>query len=372
MRIMITGGGTGGHVFPAVAVAEELHRRDPHLALQWVGRRGNIEERVCERLSIPFRSVSVLGWPRNRGLRQVGAMAALGRSLVQAFVHVRKFRPQAVFAVGGYVSLPVAYVANRMGILVLLHEHNRQIGMANRILAPRATRILLSFSDTKGEFPEEKAILVGNPVRAEFFAPPSKGEACRGLGLDESIPVVLIVGGSQGAHRLNEAVADVLSHVRENEAQFLWITGTADAAAARKAADGAVVPVHVFSFLEDMVAACAASDIVVSRAGASLTAEIAAMGKPGILVPYPHAAEGHQDQNARAFEERGAAIVLPDHECTGRALLTLLRDLLADAAVRDAMGKAAASLAKPGAAERIADEILSLVFAPASDSQSDR
>ncbi|MBN2309818.1 MAG: undecaprenyldiphospho-muramoylpentapeptide beta-N-acetylglucosaminyltransferase [Candidatus Hydrogenedentes bacterium] len=362
MRIMVAGGGTGGHTSPAVAVIEELQQRDPRLDLVWVGRKGGIEERVCRSLSLPFRPIPVEGWPRRRTPRKAWAAAKLAWSILRCRRYIRRFRPQAVFGVGGYVSLPLLWAAQRKGIPTVLHEQNRLLGMANRMLAPRATRILLSFEDTVGSFPEEAARVVGNPVRAGFRHPPAYAEARARFELRPDVPVVLVCGGSQGARTLNAAMQDVIRALGEDEAQFIWMTGQAAAEEARRAAEGAAACTRVFAYIDDMVGACAAADLIVSRAGASSTAEIAVLGKPSVLVPFPFATDNHQEQNAQAFVDAGAARMLLDADCSGDALADAVRDLLGDSARLGAMGEAARSLAKPDAAEAIAEEVLSLVF----------
>lgn len=362
MRIMITGGGTGGHTSPAVAILEELQKRDPRLAVQWVGRKGNIEERVSKAHAVPFRSVPVEGWPRTRTPRRLWVAAKLALAVGRAFLLLRKFRPQLVLGVGGYVSLPLVWAAQRVGIPTVLHEQNKRLGLANRVLALRAFRLLLSYPETLGEYPVDRARVVGNPVRAGFAHPPDRAEACAALGLDPATPVVLVCGGSQGARTLNNAMAEALPQLGPGEVQVLWMTGSAEAAAGRAVAEKVPVPVQVFAFIEDMVSACAAADLVIGRAGASSTAELAVLGKPSILVPYPHATDNHQEENARAFEAAGAAVLLHDHECTGSRLLEEIRRLLADRARLEAMAKGASSLAKPSAADVIAEEILSLAF----------
>lgn len=362
MRIMVTGGGTGGHTSPAVAVIEELRKRDPRLAVQWVGRAGNIEERVSKTAGVAFRSLPAEGWPRAGSLRKPWVAAKLAFSMARAYLLLKRFQPQVVFAVGGYVSLPLTWVAQRMGIPTVLHEQNKFLGLANRLLAPRATRVLLSYPDTAGTYPKERAHVSGNPVRAGFVNAPKKPEACAKLGLDPSLPVLLVTGGSQGAHTLNAAMTELLPSLGPNEMQILWMTGASDAAAARAAGEKAAVPVQVFAFIEDMPAACAAADLIVTRSGASTTAELAVLGKPSILVPYPHATDNHQEQNARAFEQAGAAVVLLDADCTGARLLSEIRALISNTERLAALGAAAAALAKPAAAEFIAEEMLSLAF----------
>jgi UDP-N-acetylglucosamine--N-acetylmuramyl-(pentapeptide) pyrophosphoryl-undecaprenol N-acetylglucosamine transferase len=362
MRIMITGGGTGGHTSPAVAIIEELQKRDPRLVALWVGRRQGIEGRICEGMSIPFRHVNVSGWPRRRTPLKAWVALKLGLAVGRCFLYIRKFRPQVVLAVGGYVSLPLGIAAERLGAPVVLHEQNKRLGMANRILAPKAARIFLSYPDTLGEYPHERAAVVGNPVRAGFVHPLSKEIARKQMGLAPGVPVVLVTGGSQGARRLNEAMAEVVGRFAASDVQFLWMTGHSDAPKAREAAQSAAARVEVFSFIEDMPTACAASDLMVCRAGASSTAEIAMMGKPSILVPFPYAADNHQEENARAFEEAGASLLVRDDECTGDRLEAVLRRLLSDPEGLERMGAAASRLARPGASESIAAEILQLVF----------
>lgn len=362
MKVMITGGGTGGHTSPAVAIVEELQRRDPQLMLRWVGRRGSIEERVCRNLSIPFRAVPVEGWPRGNVVKQARAAARLAIGIARALVHIQTFRPQVVIGVGGYVSVPAIWVAQQLKIPTVLHEQNKRLGMANRLLAKNADRLLLSFPDTLGEYPEDRAVVVGNPVRSGFYAAPDPAEACRALDLDPDVPVVLVCGGSQGARTLNAAMTGLLPQVEAGRFQFVWMTGHAGAAEARKRAASVPARVDVYPFIDDMVTACAAATLIVSRAGASSTAEIATLGKPSILIPYPHATDNHQEENARAFHAAGAAELILDADCTAQHLLAVIRAMAADPDRLQSMGEAARSLARPVAVETIVDEVFARVF----------
>ncbi|MBI4557478.1 MAG: undecaprenyldiphospho-muramoylpentapeptide beta-N-acetylglucosaminyltransferase [Candidatus Hydrogenedentes bacterium] len=366
MRIMITGGGTGGHTSPAVAILEELQRRDPQLHVQWVGRRGGLEERIATGLAVPFRSVPVEGWPRKRAWRRLWVGAKLAVAIVRSGIYLWKFRPQIVVGVGGYVSLPLVWTAQQRKIPTILHEQNKRLGMANRVLAPRAARVLLSYRDTIGEYPVEKARVVGNPVRAGFAHPLPTHEARKQLGLEETIAVVLVSGGSQGAHTLNRAVQECLPQLQPEEVQIIWVTGQADFAEARRTTESAAVRTRAYAFTDQMAVACAAADLLVCRAGASTTAEIAMLGKPSVLIPYPYATDNHQEQNARAFEQAGAALVLSDQECSGTRLLEIVRELLGATDRLRRMGEAANTLAYPNAAEAIVDEILDVVFEESS------
>jgi UDP-N-acetylglucosamine--N-acetylmuramyl-(pentapeptide) pyrophosphoryl-undecaprenol N-acetylglucosamine transferase len=367
MRIMITGGGTGGHTSPALAVYEELSRRDPRLRTQWVGCRGKIEERVCRQRAIPFRSLPISGWPRKRSLRQVWVGARLAISLLRAALLIRSFKPQVVFGVGGYVSLPLMMAAQRMGIPTVIHEQNRRLGMANQMLAPRASRIYLSFPDTRGDYPRERAAFVGNPVRPEFVMPPSREEACAAFQLDPGKPVVLVCGGSQGARQINEAVEARLDDWLAQGIQLIWATGQGEIDGLRKRTDGVGGTLRLHAFLDNMVAACVAADLVVGRSGASTTAELAVLGKPSILVPYPLATDNHQAQNAAAFEEAGAGRVIVDAECTGDTLYDAVSEMLGNRAALSQMGHAARTLARPVAADAISEGIMMLVFGETSE-----
>lgn len=361
MKVMITGGGTGGHTSPAVAVIEELKRRDPQLLLQWVGKNNSMEERVAAQQQVPFRSVPVEGWTRAKSPRIILTGLKLVWSIFRVWFYLKVFRPQVVFGVGGYVSLPAIWVAQRMGIHTVLHEQNKRLGLANRLCASRASRLLLSFPDTVGNFSADKAVVVGNPVRAAFMNPQDKKQARETLGLRTNVPVVLVIGGSQGAHTINESMATVVHDFGTDEAQFIWGAGKSEAIQMRLRAEGAAANTQVHAFIDDMATVCAAADIIVSRAGASTTAELAVLGKASILIPYPHAADNHQEHNARAFETAGAAVLLLDGECNGKSLGGLVRELLADQNCLNEMGKAAKALAKPMATETIAETIMELV-----------
>jgi len=367
MRVMITGGGTGGHTSPAQAFIEELRVRDPRLLLQWVGRNGSIEERVAKNLNVPFRNLWVEGWPRKTSPRIPWALFKMGLACLRSAMYLRKFQPDVVLGVGGYVSLPLMLTAQRMGIRTILHEQNKRMGMANRVLAPQATRVFLSYKGTEGPLPENRSIVVGNPVRSGFLNPPTREEACSALGLDPNTPIVLVVGGSQGAQSINNAIEAMLPLLKSDELQIIWMTGKGGLDQAKQAAEKANCKIKVYGFIDDMVTTTAAADIVIGRAGASSTAELAMLGKPAILIPYPHATDNHQEENARAIADAGAAVLLLDAECTGERLLTELRSIVQNGGRLADMSVAATALARPGAAEQVVDAIMELVFAQDSN-----
>ena len=362
MRIMITGGGTGGHTSPAVAIVQELRRRDPQLVVQWVGLRGAIEERVAKTNAIPFRAISAAGWPRKRSIKRLIVAFKMALGLLQSLIYIQRFRPHAVIGVGGYVALPLGLAAQFTKTPLYLHEQNKRLGMANRILSKKVTHLFLGYPDTIGTYPKERATHVGNPVRADFVNPPTKEAACAQLGLSPEQPVLLISGGSQGAQTINTAIKELLPELPQEGPQFLWMTGKHDYAACRSLAQSTEASVEVFSFIDDMVTAMAAADIIITRAGASTTAELSLLGKPAILIPYPHATDNHQLRNAEAYVEAGAARLLEDHECNGESLLALLTPLLQDPQELTAMGQATRTLAKPAAAETMVDTMVDHLF----------
>ncbi len=362
MRIMITGGGTGGHTSPATAILEELRRRDPRLLALWVGHSGGMEERVARNAGVPFRGLPVEGWPRRKTPRMAWTLVKLAWSGFRAATWLWRFRPQAVIGVGGYVSLPLVWAAQRLGFPTFLHEQNKRLGMANRLCASRATRIFLSYPDTIGDFPADRATVVGNPVRGGFIGPPDQKEARLKFGLDPKLPVVLVCGGSQGARTLNRAVLGLVESLGVGGMQFIWMTGKSDHAEMLEKSAPWRAQVQVHPFIEDMPAACAAADLIVSRAGASSTAEIAVLGKPSVLVPFPFATDNHQEHNARAFVDAGAAVLLLDNECDPARLEKIIRELLGDPVRLEEMGHAARLLARPMAAESVVEQIITDIF----------
>lgn len=364
LRVFIAGGGTGGHTSPALAIIEALRRRTAGLQVAWAGRRGAIEERVSAANGIPFFAIPGEGWPRRGVIRRALVAAKTALALVQSACLLRRFRPDVVIGVGGYVSLTPLLAAQWLGYPTVIHEQNKRLGMANRVLARGARRILLSYEDTLGAYPKDRALVTGNPVRAAFTNPPTPAEARAHFGLRPDLPTVLVTGGSQGAQSINRAVAAMLEDLAPNDMQLnmqlIWMTGASGEARAREAARRARIPVSVHAFIEEMAAAYAAADCIVGRAGASSAAEIAVMGKPSILIPYPHAADNHQEDNARAFEQAGAAVVISDSDISGESLAEALSALLRDRERLTQMGRAVAAMAKTAAAESIADEVLAL------------
>lgn len=368
MKVLITGGGTGGHVFPGLAIVEELRRRDNLLLVQWVGKKHSLEEQICKKHGIPFRPIPSRSWPRNKGLSQLTTLTVLGFSILRSFQILHRFQPQIVIGVGGYISFPVTWTAQQMGFPTVIHEQNAQLGLANRMLAKKANRVFLSFplnEHLSGELgPRDKFIHTGNPIRHAFLNPPDKETACGVFNLRTDLKTILVMGGSQGAKTLNHSLAEMILHLNPNECQIIWITGQHEFNTYKPLEQTAGIPLRIFGFYEDMPTAMACADLIVARAGASTLAEITVMGKPSILVPFPFATDNHQEHNARMLEKTGACRVILDKDCTGETLLQAIRTIINNDYLLQTMGHSAKKLGNPFSAEKIAEEIIHLLFGP--------
>lgn len=364
MRIVITGGGTGGHVYPGLAVAEALRSVDPEGAVLFVGTRGGMEARLVPEAGLPFATVPAsgvrgLGWGAR--LRFAGNLAA---GLVRAVWLLLRFRPDLVLGTGGYVSVPVVAAARLLGKRIVLQEQNSVPGSANRLAARWAEMIYLGFEDGAAAFPGRMTRWTGNPVRravAEALG------AARRPAWDGRRPLRLLVfGGSRGARTLNRAVAEAgeaWAFERNLEARVQ--TGPEDHAEvdralgpARAAWREAGRELRVTPFIEDMADSLRWADLVVSRAGAMTLSELTAAGLPAILVPFPHATDDHQTRNAAELARAGAAELLPDDLCNGESLRAMVDHLRADPAVLADMARRSAALARPDAAMEIAVDLL--------------
>jgi UDP-N-acetylglucosamine--N-acetylmuramyl-(pentapeptide) pyrophosphoryl-undecaprenol N-acetylglucosamine transferase len=347
-RIMIAGGGTGGHLFPGIAVAEAARRRDPETPILFVGSGRGIEARVVPASGFDLELLAALPLRGGRVTDKLAALGALGAATVRARALVRRFAPDVVIGLGGYASAPAVLAARAQRIPVALLEQNAKPGMTTRLLARLADRVCVSFPDTVAGFAPGHAIVTGNPVR-RFAAATTAADTPHG-GL-----TIAIVGGSAGAHRLNEAGPEL--RVALGDVAGLTIihqTGAADEAAVRAAyARAGAVDVDVRAFITDMGAVYAAADLIICRAGATTIAELAAEALPAIFVPYPHAADDHQRANAETLVHAGAARMVLDREATGARLAVEVRELVQTPDVLPEMRRRMRQFGRPDAAERV-------------------
>ena len=353
MRLIVAGGGTGGHLFPGLAVAREFRRRNGDVRILFVGSRWGIESRVIPETEFPLELLPIRGL-KGRGLKGLlEGLYGIPLSLWRSQAIIRRFDPQCILGLGGYASGPLllAGVARRIRCAIL--EQNLRPGLTNRILARLVNRIFTSFRESVDYFPAAKVVLTGTPVRWRKLPEVERDERFH----------LLVFGGSAGAHRINESVLGALAHLGDAAAGFRVThqTGRADEELVRKGYESLTCEAEVLPFIERMDRAYAAADLVICRAGAATLSELTVFGKPSVLIPYPYAAHDHQRLNAVTLQEAGAAEMIVEQELTPARLAEALRALHGDAARRDAMGRAAAGLGRGDAAERIVDECHALV-----------
>ncbi|MEW5723754.1 MAG: undecaprenyldiphospho-muramoylpentapeptide beta-N-acetylglucosaminyltransferase [Thermodesulfobacteriota bacterium] len=349
-RLMVAGGGTGGHLFPGVAVAEEFRRGNSETEVLFVGTGRPVEAEVLGRRGLPVRTITASGLKGRGLLGRLRSLAALPVGLVQSLFLVREFKPDVVLGVGGYVSGPVAVAARLLGRATALHEQNSVPGLTNRLLGRVVHLVFISFESSRRFFPAAKTHLTGNPIRWEIAAAAEAGRRPERTGF-----TLLISGGSQGARAINRAAAGAapLMAARFPDLRVIHQTGPADLEEARAAWAAAGVVAEVSPFIQDMERVYQAADLVVCRAGALTLTEVAVMGRPTVFVPLPTAADNHQEINARAMVEAGAAEILLEKDLSPETLTQTVVRLAARPESLAAMGAAARRAVPPDAAHRI-------------------
>ncbi len=355
MRVLLAGGGSGGSATPVLAVAEALRARAPATAFLFVGTATGPERALAQAAGFPFVAVSSGKWRRYADAQNLLDVARVLRGIIEAAAAVRRFAPDVALGAGGFDSVPPLVAAALRGVPVLIHQQDLEPGLANRLLAPFARRISVTFRETQRHFPRGKTVLRGNPVRPAVLRG-NRARAIERFGLDPALPTLLVTGGGTGALALNQRVAAAVPAL-VTFCQVLHLTGRG-----RGVAPAMPSPrYHAYEFLVDeMPDALAAADLVVSRAGLGTLSELAALGKPMVLVPMPGS---HQEANARAAARAGAARVVPEAALTPAALVALVRDLLGDPAQRATLAAAARRLFPPDAAARLADDLCELAGA---------
>ena len=355
MKVLIAGGGTGGHVFPGIAVAEELRSHHREVEILFVGGRRGLEAIAVPEAGFRLRTLATAGFARRRPWTWPWAAVVNTFGLLQALWLVLTERPRVVLGTGGYVSGPVSVAAKLLGVPLLLQEQNSIPGLTNRWLSRIADEVHLSFLEARSWFPRRDHLkITGNPVRAHILSG-EREPGLREFRLDRDRPTLFVFGGSLGAKRINAAALDALRRLKGRVAvQCILQTGREDFDAVHQAVASDQLPATVLPFVKQMHLAYAAADLVVCRAGAMTLAEIAVCGRPSILVPYPYAAHDHQRVNAANLADRGAAVVIEDADLTGERLAREIAHLLADRTTLSRMSANARLFARPDAAERLA------------------
>lgn len=361
VNIIISGGGTGGHVFPAIAIADAIRQKVPGAEILFVGAMGRMEMDLVPKAGYRIEGLWISGFQRSLSVKNLLFPLKLAHSLLRARSILQRFRPDVAIGVGGFASGPLLEMAVRMGIPAVIQEQNSYAGATNRILARKVQKICVAYPDMGRYFPADKLVLTGNPVRGTLFAQKiSKEEAAAHFGLDPSRPIVLLFGGSLGALTLNTAMEEATQILRNNPAvQVIWQCGKTHHDRFSTCQAAQLPQVVVRPFLDRMDMAYAAADVVVCRAGALTISELALAGKAAILVPSPHVAEDHQRKNAQALVDKHAAILVLDADA-GKNLWPEILHLLADANVRSVLEQRIKSLGKPNAAADIASVALGL------------
>lgn len=363
LRIIIAGGGTGGHIFPAIAVAQAIQHLQPHAEILFVGASGKMEMEKVPQAGYAIKGLTIAGFNRSNLLKNIGLPFKLIKSFFQVRNIFKQFKPNAVFGVGGYSSFPVLRYAQSKGIPTYIHESNAFAGKSNQWLGKLATQIFTGTQGMEAFFPANKIIVTGNPVRKNIAVGLIEREAALlQFGLLPEYKTILIIGGSLGAASINNVIASHLNDCKENGIQLIWQTGKPNASAyVEKAANFSNVFVH--SFIDDMNAAYAAADLVVSRSGAMAVAEICLTGKACVFVPYPFAAEDHQTFNAQNLVKAGAALMVKDAEVDER-LFPLLLKTIKDQNLMQSMQTTIQQFAVKNADEKIALHIIQTYSKP--------
>jgi len=360
-RVIISGGGTGGHIFPAISIANAIMKIDPGTEILFVGAEGRMEMDKVPAAGYNITGLPVAGLYRRFTLKNIAVIIKLFRSLRIARRVIREFKPDVVVGVGGYASGPVLRQAGKMGIPTIIQEQNSYAGVTNKLLAKRASVICVAYDGMEKYFPAGKIIKTGNPVRQNFEDLTSmKNEALSFFGLKPEFPVVLVLGGSLGAGSINRSLADSIEKLRDSDCQWLWQTGKhyyENVNALLSVSFTSNISVH--DFIDRMDYAYAAADVIVSRAGAGTISELCLVGKPVILIPSPNVAEDHQTRNAKALSDRNAAVFISDGKAAKELVCEAVK-LVADRNKRTTLSENIRKMADMDADVRIAKEVLKL------------
>ena len=365
LRVIVSGGGTGGHIFPAVSLANAIKSQHPEAEILFVGAEGRMEMQRVPAAGYPIKALPICGFDRKHLWKNVAVLFKILKSRRLARRIIKDFRPMAAVGVGGYASGPTLNMAEAMGIPTLIQEQNSYAGVTSKLLAKRADKICVAYEGMERFFPKEKIILTGNPVRQGLLeCKRSREEILQGFGFRPDRKTVLLMGGSLGARTLNESVMGNLSLIGESGVQFIWQTGGYYFPQLKERLKQAGKPDNLFvtDFISRMDEAYAAADLVISRAGASSISELCLLGKPAILVPSPNVAEDHQTKNAMALVDKDAALCVTDAEAVDK-LIALALATVADESRLDRLSRNIKKLAFADSADRIADEVYKLAVA---------
>ena len=363
LRIIISGGGTGGHIFPAISIANAIKQLEPTANILFVGALGRMEMQRVPDAGYDIKGLPVCGFDRKHLWKNIKVLYKLWQSRRLAKAIIKEFKPNAAVGVGGYASGPTLNQCASLGVPYLIQEQNSYAGVTNKLLAKRASKICVAYEGMDRFFPSDKIILTGNPVRQNILQNNiSKADARKAFQLDPEKKTILIIGGSLGARTINESILQHLSDIRNSDVQFIWQTGKVyiEAIAKRLEGEEPLANLHVTDFISDMASAYAAADMVISRAGASSISEFQLIGKPVILVPSPNVAEDHQTKNAMALVNKDAALCVKDVDAPNTLIKLALETITNDEKLAS-LSENVKKMGLKNSAEIIADEVIKLI-----------
>ncbi|MBK5719638.1 undecaprenyldiphospho-muramoylpentapeptide beta-N-acetylglucosaminyltransferase [Dysgonomonas sp. Marseille-P4677] len=364
LKVIISGGGTGGHIFPAVAIADAIKRRYPESDILFVGAEGRMEMEKVPAAGYKIIGLQVAGLNRKNPFKNISTIWKFKKSLSKAKKILKDFTPDIVIGVGGYVSGSVLYKASLMGVPTLIQEQNSYAGITNKFLGKKASKICVAYEGMERFFPKEKIVITGNPCREELLSSSiTKEEAYTEFGLDPSKKTILLIGGSLGSATLNKSILNHIESINQQNIQLIWQCGKLYSFELNMdlAAKGNPKDIHVFEFISRMDLAYKAADLVISRAGASSISELSLLGKPVILVPSPNVSEDHQTKNAMALVNKDAAILIKDNEAVSKLVPTAL-GIIKDSEKLNSLSENILKMAQLNSANRIVDEVMKLII----------
>ncbi|MBO8176435.1 undecaprenyldiphospho-muramoylpentapeptide beta-N-acetylglucosaminyltransferase [Aeribacillus pallidus] len=360
MKIVVSGGGTGGHIYPALAFIRSLQQNHRDTQFLYIGTEKGLESKLVPRENIPFKAIEITGFKRSLSLENFKTVYRFLKGVKDSKAYLKEFQPDVVIGTGGYVSGPVVYAAAKLGIPTIIHEQNSVPGLTNKFLSRYVDYVATCFESSHSYFPADKVVLTGNPRATEVVGANGKGVLER-FGLSHELPTVLIFSGSRGARPINEAVVEMLKNYPTPPFQVLYVTGDAHYEQVQeKLLNTKTNHVSVVPFIHNMPEVLASVDLVVSRAGATTLAELTALGVPSILIPSPYVTNNHQEKNARALTEKDAAMLILENELTSERLYKKIESILSNEKKLALMKKNAKALGIPDASNRLYNLIQSL------------
>lgn len=362
MRVIVSGGGTGGHIYPALALIKEIKKREPNAEFLYIGTEKGLESTLVKREDIPFKTIHITGFKRKLSFENVKTIIRFLKGVTRSKKLIREFKPDIVIGTGGYVCGPVVYAAAKLNVATIVHEQNSVPGLTNKFLSKYVDKVAISFKEAESFFPKEKVVYTGNP-RATEAALVERKDRLTGLGLNKDKKTVLIVGGSRGARPINDAFLEVLEVAGKRDYQFLYVTGDVhyDTVMSKVQEHGSPANIKIEPFIHNMPEVLKNVHLIVARAGATTLAEVTAIGLPSILIPSPYVTNNHQEKNARALSDNGAAVIKLEKEMSGAILLKEIDAILLNEKKWEQMHKDTLKLGMPESGQMIYELMKQLI-----------